>query len=176
MKSLFELYKPRAKKEKEWWDANKVEKKPLAPGEKTDFEGQPVKTYDRKDMGAKAGKDTAGEVCEDEQLDELSKKTLASYLPSAGVSREKNLKIRDKLFMKNAKNSELSQKEADKYFNAERKTHNRGKGIRDASRRLTKEELNEKKENHNYPSTTDDEEDHDFRPHWIKRRKRQETA
>ena len=29
MKSLFELYKPRAKKEKEWWDANKVEKKPL---------------------------------------------------------------------------------------------------------------------------------------------------
>ena len=32
-RSLFELYKPRAKKEKEWWDANKVEKKSLAPGE-----------------------------------------------------------------------------------------------------------------------------------------------
>ena len=68
MKSLFELYKPRAKKEKEWWDANKVTKYPLSKGEKTDFEGQPVKTYDRKDMGAKAGKDTAGEVCEGKKV------------------------------------------------------------------------------------------------------------
>ena len=64
MKPLWELYKPKAKREKEWWDANKVEKKPLVPGEKADFEGQPVKTYDRKDMGAKAGKDVAGETCE----------------------------------------------------------------------------------------------------------------
>ena len=64
MKSLFELYKPKAKREKEWWDANKVEKKPLSPGDKSSFEGQPVKTYDRKNYGAKAGKDVAGEVCE----------------------------------------------------------------------------------------------------------------
>ena len=71
MKSLFELYKPRAKKEKEWWDANKVEKKPLVPGEKTDFTGDSVKTYDREKMGAKAGKDTAGEVCEN--IDEAKK-------------------------------------------------------------------------------------------------------
>ena len=64
MKSLFELYKPRAKQEKEWWDANKVEKKPLAPGEKTDATGDSVKTYDRKNYGAKAGKYVAGETCE----------------------------------------------------------------------------------------------------------------
>ena len=72
MKSLFELYKPRAKKEKEWWDAHKVEKKPLVPGEKNRFQGEPVKIYDRKNMGRKAGKDVAGEVC-DENIDEAKK-------------------------------------------------------------------------------------------------------
>ena len=64
MKSLFELYKPKAKREKEWWDANKVEKKPVNPGEKTDFTGEPAKVYDRKNMGAKAGKDNNGMECE----------------------------------------------------------------------------------------------------------------
>ena len=102
MKSLFELYKPRAKKEKEWWDANKVTKHPLPKGEKTDFTGD-VKTYDRKNYGAKAGKDAADEVCEEEELDE-------------------------------------------------------------------------KKVNNNYPETIDDEEDKDFRPYWVKKRKRQDTA
>ena len=63
MKSLFELYKPKAKREKEWWDANKVEKKPLAPVRRRRHR-RLVKTYDRKNYGAKAGKDVAGETCE----------------------------------------------------------------------------------------------------------------
>jgi len=98
MRKLEELYYPKAKKEREWWVANKVKKEPIPPGTKSDFTGEPVKVYDRKNYGAKAGMDTAGEVCEG------------------------------------------------------------------------------KKENHNYPSTVDDEEDEDFRPHWVKRRKRQDTA
>ena len=71
MKSLFELYKPRSKKEKEFW--NSTDKKQITneKGGKTSFEGEPVKTYDREKMGAKAGKDTAGEVCEN--IDEAKK-------------------------------------------------------------------------------------------------------
>jgi hypothetical protein len=102
MRKLEELYYPKAKKEREWWLANKVKKEPIPPGTKSDFTGEPVKVYDRKNYGAKAGMDTAGEVCEDE--------------------------------------------------------------------------LDEKKVNNNYPETTDDEEDKDFRPYWVKKRKRQDTA
>ena len=64
MKHLFELYKPKAKKEKEWWDANDKKKITDVVGGKSSFEGEPVKTYDRKNYGAKPGEDTRGEKCE----------------------------------------------------------------------------------------------------------------
>jgi len=152
MKRLEELYKPRAKKEKEWWDAaNKIEKHPLSKGDKSDFTGDSVKVYDRDKYGAKAGKDTAGEVCEDEQLDELSRRGIISrYINKAKDDPKKDRKEGVGLALK--------KKWGDKKYG------------------FTEPKVKATEEKNDYPETIDDEEDKDYRPYWVKKRKRQDTA
>lgn len=67
-KDLFELYTPRAKKEREWVDLHKVEKDGDVEKNGDDFyaDGGVKKPSPRKKTkSAEVNKDTAGEVCED---------------------------------------------------------------------------------------------------------------